>query len=339
MKIKAKKRVFLTIALVISIFFALIITEGALRVIGFQFQLFPSGVQFGPDTVMLNKLFEVDRELLWVSKYYPGKIEPWQDKQPSIVFMGDSCTQFGRYDKFLKSAINDKHPESDFSFVNVGVGGWTSYQGLRQLKRDVLPMRPRVITIYFGWNDHWSTFGIKDEDLGDFNKEQPALFFLLSESKVVQLVNRAIFSVKRPKQSEIGDNRQPERVPLPDFTSNLTKMVTTARDNGITPVLLTAPSSHRKGEEPAYLEGQWIFDLNDLLPLHKQYVQAVRDVALKENVLLVDLYSEFQKLPQDEWSTYFKKDGIHLTKEGNRKIAELLYASFAANGLTEIMLK
>jgi hypothetical protein len=44
--------------------------------------------------------------------------------------------------------------------VKLAVGGWASEQGLRQFRRDVLPLHPRVVmTIYYGWNDHWIAFG------------------------------------------------------------------------------------------------------------------------------------------------------------------------------------
>jgi len=74
---------------------------------------------------------------------------------------------------------------------------------------------------------------------------------------------------------------------------------------GITPILLTAPSSHKKGEEPAYLTDRWLNDLNKLVPLHQKYVQAIRDIASRERVLLIDLYAEFGRLLRENPNRFF----------------------------------
>ncbi|HEX9656559.1 MAG TPA: hypothetical protein VGB89_06570 [Bacteroidota bacterium] len=69
-------------------------------------------------------------------------------------------------------------------------------------------MRPRAVTILFGWNDHWTTFGIEGKDIGKVNLEQPAWLLQLSEFRVVQLVNRAIFSLKYPMDASASSDRK-----------------------------------------------------------------------------------------------------------------------------------
>ena len=333
MRAKFKNNFLLAATVLISLLVSLIFAEIGLRLIDFKFALYPTEIQFGwPDPVTIQELYHVDSELLWVPKDYSSKVATWKGKQPSVVFMGDSCTEFGKYDKFLESIIHERNPNSTFNFVNVGVGGWSSYQGLQQLKRDVLPMMPRVVTIYYGWNDHWASFGIEDIEIGKFNLEHPILLLkTYSRSRVIQLINRAVFTLKQPNTAQ--NKRRPERVSLSDFTSNLRQMSQIARESGITPILLTAPSSHKKGEEPAYLAHRWLNDLHELVPLHQKYVKAVRDIASKEYVPLIDLYMEFNRLPQEDLKKLFRKDGIHLTKEGDRKIAELIYKGLVRNNL------
>ena len=269
-------------------------------------------------------MYDVDRELFWVPFGYNSKVDTWKGKEPWIVFMGCSCTEFGRYDLFLIENIYSQNPNTNLSAVNVGVGGWTSYQGLQQLKRDVLPMKPRIVTLYYGWNDHWSSFGLEDKNIGKFNLELPTVLMKLSRiSRLVQLINKSIFSLKLPAYKP--NEEWPVRVSLSDFSSNLRQMVKIARDNGIIPILLTAPSSHQIGKEPAHLNDRWLDDLDGLVPLHTTYVQAVRDVSSEGNVPMIDLYTEFHRLPEEELNNYFLDDGIHLTKEGNKKIAELIF--------------
>ena len=330
---KFKKRVLLAGTAFVSLAVSLVFAEIALRLMGFEFALYPTEIQFGwPDPVTLQDVYQVDSELLWVPKEYSSKVAAWKGKRPTIVFMGDSCTESGGYDRFLEAIIQEQNPNDTFTFVNVGVGGWSSYQGLQQLKRDVLLMMPRVVTIFYGWNDHWASFGIEDKEIGKFNIEHPTFLLKSSaNSRVVQLVNRAIFTLKQ--STTVRNNRRPERVSLSDFSSNLLQMVEIARGSGLTPILLTAPSSHKKGEEPAYLARRWLNDLQELVPLHQKYVQAVRDIASKENVLLIDLDAEFDQLPQEDLNQLFTKDGIHLTKEGNKKIAEFMYEGLVRNDL------
>jgi len=248
--------------------------------------------------------------------------------------MGCSCTEFGRYDKFFKSIIDEQHPDNNFSFVNVGVGGWSSYQGLKQLKRDVLPMKPRVATIFYGWNDHWSSFGIEDKEVGKLNLEYSTWLLYLSKLRVVQLLNKAIFSIKVPTEK-----RRPERVSLADFESNLVQMVQVMREKNIIPVLLTAPTPHEKGREPAFLTNRWLNDIKELVPLHQKYLHIVRDIAAREKVVLIDLYAAFRLFPRNKASKFFLKDGIHLTEEGNKMIAEIVHTMFVKHKLDMLLIQ
>lgn len=334
MKIKFNKQSFFAAFVgIISTIFALAMGEGVLRLVGFEFALYPTKIQFGwPDPVTLQNYYQVDRELLWVPKDYPSRVANWKEKRPTAVFMGDSCTEFGRYDEFLKSMVYAQDPSADFTFVNVGVGGWSSYQGLQQLERDVIPMKPRFITMYYGWNDHWTSFGIEDKEIGNFNLEHSALLLeAFNNVRLVQLVNKAAFAFKQASTEK--DQRKPERVSLSDFRSNLLQMVRLARNNGIVPILITAPSSHKKGEEPAYLARRWLNDLRELVPVHREYVQVVRDVSSAEGVPLIDLFAEFDQMSRTELDKFFTKDGIHLTSEGNKEIAGYIYDHLAGNGM------
>ncbi len=157
--------------------------------------------------------------------------------------MGDSCTEFGRYDNYLAELVN-QHTQQSFSFVNVGISGWSTYQGLQQLKQDVLSLHPKIITIYYGWNDHWKSFGLEDKNLGQYNLAHPVLVTLaaFSRIRIFQLFNYFLLNIRtRQDKSEF-----PERVSLADFRNNLCHMVQIAKNNDIIPVLITAPSSHTK---------------------------------------------------------------------------------------------
>src|SRR5664279_1528264 len=96
-----------------------------------------------------------------------------------VVFLGDSITEQRLYTTYIEAYTLTRHPDWKLWFRNVGWGGDTSW--LRQrahpdekqlfaadadsqqkmvedsvgrgLKRDVLPLKPTVVTIKFGMND------------------------------------------------------------------------------------------------------------------------------------------------------------------------------------------
>ena len=308
----------------------IVVAEVLLRLVGFQFNYYPTKVQIGwPDPIAIKQLYQVDKDLLWVTKDYATKTKaPESGTSLSMVFMGCSCTEFGEYDTFFAELIRQERPGIDFSYRNLGIGGWTSFQGLQQFKRDVIPLKPRIVTIYYGWNDHWCTFGLEDKQIWRSNLEHSELMLtLLAKSRVVQLVDKAVFA------RTFKGKASAQRVSLADFRANLAGIVRLARENGIVPILLTAPSSHQPGAEPAYLTTRWLNNLSDLVPLHESYVQAVRDVAAAENVDLLDLYGLFRALPAAEFAESFQGDGIHLTEPGDRRIARFLNDNLVETGL------
>ena len=73
-----------------------------------------------------------------------------------IVCLGDSCTHFGpdSYPDMLRVYLDEMAP-GKFEVINAGVIGYTSFQGRRLLESEVLDWSPDLVTVYFGWNDHW----------------------------------------------------------------------------------------------------------------------------------------------------------------------------------------
>ena len=290
--------------------------ELGLRVTGFSFVLYPEEIEFGkPDPVLLETGFLEDDDLFWVTKDYPEKLERLERERPEIVFMGDSCTQFGTYDRELARIAADRRG-SELRYGNLAVAGWTSHQGLRQLERDVLPLAPPVVTIFYGWNDHWIGFGIADRNVTRIKRIFSSRW---SGLRLVQLATKALVALDTRRTA------YPNRVSLADFTGNLRRMVELSAEAGVRPVLITAPTSIREGEEPDYLSSRWLRDLSELVPLHRAYADAVREVAAEESAGLCDLERRFAELPRPEVEAAFMADGIHFTEEGSRRVAALLY--------------
>src|SRR5262245_22209479 len=131
---------------------------------GFQFSRYPV-VQFGwPDPVTMRNQYRSDPLVFWVPRDYAERLARAGTEHPAIVFMGDSCTEFGKYPAMTLENLASRRPDLSTG-VALGVGGWSSEQGRNQLVRDVLPLHPRIVTIYFGWNDHWMALGAPDSKI------------------------------------------------------------------------------------------------------------------------------------------------------------------------------
>jgi lysophospholipase L1-like esterase len=309
-----------------SLLAGLLLSELALRVAGFSYHLRPEAVQLGwpPSLAALGAEYRSDSDLLWVRNEYDATLAHARQERPVFAFLGDSCTEYGRYPEMLLAELAARRPAARWTGVNLGTAGWSTYQGLRQLRRDVLPLRPRVATIYFGWNDHWIGFGLPDEEVARLLHRTGAGW---QGVRLVQLAEKADVAAHRS-----ADNR---RVPLPEFRRNLHAMVRLAKSHGIEPVLLTAPSSHVPGGEPRELQGRWLKRLGDLVPLHQAYVTAVRDVAREDGVVVCDLARDCESLPAEPRRASFLKDGIHLTRRGAKRAASLLADCLGSSGILD----
>src|SRR2546423_394483 len=97
-----------------------------------------------------------------------------------VVFLGDSITEQRLYTTYIEAYALTRHPNWKLSFRNVGWGGDTSWLRQRShpdekqlfeadevaqqkmvedavgrgLGRDVLPLKPTLVTVKFGMNDH-----------------------------------------------------------------------------------------------------------------------------------------------------------------------------------------
>ena len=292
--------------------------EAALRIAGFHFDLVPT-LQFGwPDAVALKEAYQPDPDLVWVTKDYRQTLRAARREHPAIVFMGDSCTEFGTYPSRTLALLASRHSPLATG-VKLGVGGWSSEQGLEQLERDVIPLHPKIVTIYYGWNDHWVAMGLTDPEIARAHR----LLSLARVSRVVQLWLRLKVNMAAKRTP------RPNRVPLPQYEGNLRRMATEARAAGIVPVFVTAPSNHVAGHEPAYLALRHVRRLSELIPLHSAYVDATRTVARETGSPLCDATAAFAALPPPH-DRYFMKDGIHLTPEGDQEMATVLAGCLAS---------
>jgi lysophospholipase L1-like esterase len=75
-----------------------------------------------------------------------------------VVFYGDSITQAGGYCTMVEEYTRSRFPKWDLRFYNAGVGGDTVQGGWagkadERVERDVISLKPTVVTIMLGMND------------------------------------------------------------------------------------------------------------------------------------------------------------------------------------------
>ena len=116
----------------------------------------------------------------WLGNLQAAEPEFFLRDNDRVVFLGDSITEQRLYTTYVEAYALTRYPAWNFVFRNVGWGGDTAW--LRQrahpdegtlfaapeaaqqemvkkavgagLERDVLPLKPTVVTIDFGMNDH-----------------------------------------------------------------------------------------------------------------------------------------------------------------------------------------
>ncbi|MGB7220772.1 MAG: GDSL-type esterase/lipase family protein [Vicinamibacterales bacterium] len=87
-----------------------------------------------------------------------------------VACIGDSWTfgmnvnQDKTYPGRLAAWLQRERPDQPYEILNFGVLGYSSFQGLRQLKDHVLPMNPAIVAIGFAMNDS-EVGGYRDKDV------------------------------------------------------------------------------------------------------------------------------------------------------------------------------
>lgn len=83
-----------------------------------------------------------------------------------ILFQGDSITDCGRdrddmhnlgygYPKYAAEIIKNRHPGTEFEFLNLGISGDEAQNLRARWKNDCIDLQPDVVSILVGVNDTW----------------------------------------------------------------------------------------------------------------------------------------------------------------------------------------
>jgi lysophospholipase L1-like esterase len=161
-----------------------------------------------------------------------------------IITIGDSCTMGvgiaddETYASVLESILNKNNRFSrNYEVINAGVAGYSSLQGLRYLKAELIKYKPDVITIQLGFNDYLYTIGPTDKDIVESNHVAIYLDDALSKSSFYRFLKKRMESLSSPV-TKFPPNR---RVDILDFKKNIKEMISIANKSGATILILNLP--------------------------------------------------------------------------------------------------
>ncbi|MCC9642467.1 GDSL-type esterase/lipase family protein [Rhodopirellula sp. JC740] len=313
------------------------VLEGMLRLVGFQAN---QGVERMEFTFPIDDYNESapqpflvrDETLFWRPKagvmdhnskgFYGPEFET--EKKTSvfrIVCLGDSCTHFGpdSYPDMLRIYLDETAP-GKFEVINAGVIGYTSFQGRRLLESEVLKWSPDLVTVYFGWNDHWLARGRQDKDQ---NVETSVVMNALQGFRVIQFASYTLGGLS----SQTG---QAKRVELDDYRENLAHIATQCQSQNIATWYITAPHAFDLGIPPYLVKSGEISDQRSLIPMHRSYNQVVREVAQTKEATLIDLAGEMDRMNKQE---LFIDDHIHLSRTGKFYLTKRIIETLETNNI------
>jgi len=232
-------------------FFALV--EIGLRVAGCDLTVRPLEIRrtIGNDgddfrTNLGSELFEADAETFWRPRPSKGPFNEQGYRGPSagkekrsgefrILAVGDSNT-LGHSATWVDELARIDPARFDarsLSVVNLGVYGYSSYQGKLRLRR-FLSLHPDVVLVSFGGNDA-ALNGVEDEDyVTGFSAWWLGKLYLVDGLQRLAIRLQAASTPPRALP-------QTARVSQDQYAANLQEMVALARGAGALPVLLTRP--------------------------------------------------------------------------------------------------
>ncbi len=308
----SKKIVLLTMAVIM----ALGMGEIVLRVIDYG-SITPE-MNFGVNTQMaLDKgRFLPDEDLFWklpvhprdaaIRAIQPDVAVPPKGERRRILVLGDSCSRLSQAVPPYSVLLEDTLRGQNIEVWNAAVPGYTTWQGLAWLHKQLLAIQPDVAVIYFGWNDHWRATGITDRDYAQQLRG--------SSLRLTQLFR------KMP-------DPPPLRVTIEQYRENLQAMVAELEAIGTRVVLVTAPSNLTQEARARILQTRYLVRGDNAGAIHEEYLNVVREVCVGSSANLLDASRDFAEVGAPK--QLLMRDGVHLTDRGHQLMASLLRSRLA----------
>jgi lysophospholipase L1-like esterase len=235
-----------------------------------------------------------------------------------IICLGNSCTFGWRvreqevYPRQTQAILEQRLPQESWEVINAGVTGYTSLQGLRFLRREVLRWQPDLLIINYCWNDHWAAA----QDIADKDQRLPSQWILDLQNTfnctyTYRWLKYLVFSLKKPPAADFSRDNPVYRVSAEDFRENLRRMITLATERKIPVLLLTAPIAERA--DPRF-SGVRLY--------HDKYNGVIRSFSDTAGVFVLDAAAEFSRYT--DLFDHPERDLKHYNANGHSIIARMI---------------
>ncbi|MCX6997357.1 MAG: SGNH/GDSL hydrolase family protein [Kiritimatiellaeota bacterium] len=260
---------------------------------------------------VVNTLGFLGREVAAVKP--PGTIR--------VICMGDSVTAQGRpgYAQYLHERLTARPPTpARWEVFSMGIHAYTSLQGLKLFQKQGRGLRPDIVTLYFGWNDHWLSDRSDRQQMSlPMGPRTARVFDALRRKRMFQFLawslNPFLHMARLGEAPQRLDYRTKAdvfhgrvyRVEPKEYRAVMTDFVAEIRRADAVPLLITAPRSSISSEYEFIREIRSVEEGNRI---HDAYVEITRDVARRTQAPLLDL-AALLKGPEN--LHLFARDGVH----------------------------
>lgn len=253
-----------------------------------------------------------------------------------LVALGDSATfgdrsrRDGPYATRLQARLDLRRDcSARIEVLNAGVEGYQARHVHARVERAVRPLSPDLLLLYVGWNDLWSD---NPENPGK-RLDRGSLFNrLLRVSYAAKALTKVAFDLRSPVREVHAEAlRAYESFAPVRFVHDYEDVLDAAETMRARVVLVTLPSplgSPNHGDQlhfPHYTTSPQLLTL-----LWQKYNAAIRDLAARRGIPLVDLAREVARVPDSE---RLFSDSVHLTAEGAGVVAAILEPQLLSAGV------
>jgi lysophospholipase L1-like esterase len=214
------------------------------------------------------------------------------------------------YPMLLEKALRAANPGRKIEVVALAVPGYTSYQGLAWLRRDIDWLEPDVVTACFGWNDV-GLRSLPDRELMPDDWSHVMFRRVVSNSQT--LAHLSLWMQRRRASKEPPKPATTPRVPQDEFAANMIGIARLAEARGARVVLLGT----------VYRDA--VTNPVEAARVHS-HRDALRAAANSQGIP----YLEIPELTEAANSTNLFGELIHPNHEGHRLMATSLLKFFAA---------
>jgi len=271
-----------------------------------------------------------------------------------ILNVGDSVVEGNCPDSSYLEELLDENSDlirlmnkkiKKFDVINAGLGGTSIYTQISifNISKDVI--KPDLVILNTGWNAHWyksptpcqvhNCYEPDETEFSNFLKN-----FTLQSCRVCNYFSNIAADKIRMAQLEKCTQEilnSPDkflegidhydtniyRVEINDFKKRLVEFITIARENDIQIILTTPPTGLIQGEAPFMSILDCVFiDAESYYTVHQMYMDIIREVAIEQDIYLIDLDKTFTSMDRDEYFDDPDFDPIHVNINGQRFCTE-----------------